>query len=60
MNLKFVVIAYGLAALLGGGAVILTIMNNPNWKMFLAASIAVFLISKLFDLIKYLFKTQTH
>jgi S1-C subfamily serine protease len=38
---------YGLAALLGLGAVLLAAIQNPTWSVFLGAAVLVWVISLL-------------
>lgn len=45
MAIKIGAFGYGLAAILGAGAVLLAALNNSLWSKFLIAAIAVFIIS---------------
>ncbi|MDD5133237.1 MAG: hypothetical protein PHD81_02045 [Candidatus Nanoarchaeia archaeon] len=47
MPIKISAIGYGLAAILGAGAVILAGLNNPNWYYFLGASLLALVLSIL-------------
>lgn len=42
MAIDIRVVGFGLAAVLGAGSLILAIMNNPVWAVFLVAAILVF------------------
>mgnify|MGYP001560543668 FL=1 len=45
MAIKIGAFGYGLAAILGAGAVLLAVLNNSLWFKFLIAAIVVFIIS---------------
>ena len=47
MGIKIGAWGYGLAAILGAGAVLLAALNNDKWWYFLAAAIIVFIFSTI-------------
>lgn len=47
MAIKIGAYGYGLAAILGAGAVLLAVLNNPKSSDFLFAAILVFVLSIL-------------
>ncbi len=48
MSIKIAAIGAGLAAILGAGSVLLSIVGNASWVTFLAAAILVFIFGKIF------------
>ena len=53
MMIKIGAFGYGLAAILGAGAVLLASLNNPNWSTFLFAAVLVFIMLLLARKIKF-------
>lgn len=47
MGIKIGAWGYGLAAILGAGAVLLAALNNDKWLYFLGAAVLVFLFSTI-------------
>lgn len=45
MNVKIGAFGYGLAAILGTGAIILAGLNNPSWKTFLGIAVFLWIVS---------------
>jgi len=52
MAVKIGAFGYGLAAILGAGAVLLAAINSPFWNTFLGAAIIIFVLSILLRKIK--------
>lgn len=52
MTIKIGAFGYGLAAILGAGAILLAALNKSNWNYFLFAAIIVFILSILLKKIK--------
>lgn len=47
MPIKISAFGYGLAAILGAGAVFLAALSNPAWTTFLGVAVVVFILSIL-------------
>lgn len=45
MSIKISAVGYGLAAILGAGAILLASLGNSDWKTFLGFAVVVWLIS---------------